>query len=604
MTTYKELKSVRYFDSIIAYAKKLLNIEFQSTGRQRYSAFCPFHNDSKDSFRVYVDSKDEVRFHCFGECNTEWDIYDIIIKVNKCSFREAQETFAEYMGIKDFVPYGGIASMPDEENKLDEPVNFVEPKELDKDVITALHKAAAFYHEFLLQKEDKALKYLYRRGLDIDLIKKFNIGYASPFADEDYIGRALIYSYLDRFNEDYKTFYPFVKAGLFRFLDDKAAKGYGYYMQQIDFSRTDPFTKAYGDFFAGRITFPIYDINGKIHGFMGRRPDNRGTHWIKQQKQDTEICTRGWLYGIDKAARYIEYYTTIIIVEGIFDYFAFYRLLQDTAKPFVVSTLGTRLTDETISLLQQLNIKNIIVAYDWDNAGRAGINKIAKDLDCTISYLGGMKPDEDPADKLKNLQNIISGFSLKHLSTAARKIQKQTDKPVGISFLSSSSPKPSKEILFKPDTTLDVSSIDPQKPGKAPEKYFYEADRFLPLLTYNHANKADLDSKIQDLIKMLNERPEKPGDGNQFTIYSDFIRKELYDDMGPALILWLRIVIEQQYRKRKIKETDSTLAKWLQTSRPTIIKYKGLLNELGFLTISNSTKYQILSVKYFIGKQV
>jgi len=64
----------------------------------------------------------------------------------------------------------------------------------------------------------------------------------------------------------------------------------------------------------------------------------------------------------------------------------------------------------------------------------------------------------------------------------------------------------------------------------------------LPLLTYNHANKADWDGKIQDLIKMLNERPEKPGDGNQFTIYSDFIRKELYDDMGPALILWLRLV--------------------------------------------------------------
>jgi len=266
--------------------------------------------------------------------------------------------------------------------------------------------------------------------------------------------------------------------------------------------------------------------------------------------------------------------------------------LQDTAKPIVVSTLGTRLTDETISLLQQLNIKNIIVAYNWDNAGRAGINKISKDLDCTIYYLGGMKTDEDPADKLKNLQNIISGFSLKHLSNAARKIQKQTDKPVGISFLSSSSPKPSKEIIFKPDTTLDVSSIDPQKPGKAPEKYFYKANRFLPLLTYNHANKADLDGKIQNLIKMLNERP----------IYSDFIRKELYDDMGPALILWLRLLIEQQYRKRKIKETDSTLKEWLQTSRPTITKYKGLLKELGFLNITTDTKYQKLSVKYFTGK--
>jgi len=113
-----------------------------------------------------------------------------------------------------------------------------------------------------------------------------------------------------------------------------------------------------------------------------------------------------------------------------------------------------------------------------------------------------------------------------------------------------------------------------------------------------------LDGKMQDLIKMLNERPEKPGNGNQFTIYSDFIRKELYDDLGYALILWLRIVIEQQYRKRKIKETDSTLAEWLQTSRPTIIKYKGLLNELGFLNISTGTKYQILSVKYFTGKSV
>ncbi|MBW2648044.1 MAG: hypothetical protein JRE23_18140 [Deltaproteobacteria bacterium] len=88
-----------------------------------------------------------------------------------------------------------------------------------------------------------------------------------------------------------------------------------------------------------------------------------------------------------------------------------------------------------------------------------------------------MKPDEDPADKLKNLQNIISGFSLKHLSNAARKIQKQTDKPIGISFLSSSPSKPSKEIIFKPDTTFDASSIDPLGPGKAPEKYFYEADR-------------------------------------------------------------------------------------------------------------------------------
>ena len=51
-----------------------------------------------------------------------------------------------------------------------------------------------------------------------------------------------------------------------------------------------------------------------------------------------------------------------------------------------------------------------------------------------------------------------------------------------------------------------------------------KADRFLPLLTYNHANKADLNGKIQDLIKMLNERPEKPGDGNQLSILISFAK--------------------------------------------------------------------------------
>ncbi len=604
MTTYQELKSVRYIDSIVAFAEKLLDINLKPTGRYRYSAYCPFHADGKDSFRVYVNKRDEVRFRCFGACGKEWDIYDIIEKTKDCSFREAQEILAEFIGITDFMPYDGVNSSPGGEDEPDEPVSFTVPKELDKDVVAALDKASIFYNELLQIEQDrfdKVLKYLDRRGLDMDLIKRFHIGYAPPLADEHFAGRALIEKHLDRFNEDYKTFDPFVNAGLLRLLNDESAKGYGYYMQYVDFSRTDPFSRNYADYFAGRITFPIYNIQGQIHGFMGRRPDNSGIRWIKQQTEDTVISTKGWLYGIDKAARWIEHYKTIILVEGIFDYFAFYRLLQDEDKPFVVSTHGTNLTDEARSLLHQLNVKNIIVAFDWDNAGKAGIKKISNDLGCTVYYLVGMKPDEDPADKLKDAISSISGFSLKHLSAAARKIQKKTDRPVHISYLSSR-PSSAKEIIFKPDSTLDVPAADPQKPWKDPKKYYYEADRFLPLLTYDHGNKADLDNKIQDLIKILNERPEKPGDSHQFTIYADFIRKELYDDLGPALILWLRLVIEQQRRKRKIKETDSTLAEWLHTSRSTIIKYKGILKDLGFLNITAGQKYQKLSVKYFTGK--
>jgi len=27
---------------------------------------------------VYVNKKDEVRFHCFGACKGDWDIYDML----------------------------------------------------------------------------------------------------------------------------------------------------------------------------------------------------------------------------------------------------------------------------------------------------------------------------------------------------------------------------------------------------------------------------------------------------------------------------------------------------------------------------------------------
>ena len=121
---------------------------------------------------------------------------------------------------------------------------------------------------------------------------------------------------------------------------------------------------------------------------------------------------------------------------------------------------------------------------------------------------------------------------------------------------------------------------------------------FLPLLTYNHGNKATLDAKIQSLIKILNEKRNEPPEAPSFHIYNNFIKEERYDELGPALILWLRLAIEQQQRKRKIKKTDSTIAEWLQTSRQQVSKYKTILYRLGYLNIDTSTKVQKLSVQY------
>ena len=600
MTTYKALKSAKYVESIINYAEGLLNLNFKRTGKNRYSAYCPFHADNKDSFRAYVDGKDEVRFHCFGECKVDWDIYDLIIARNKCSFRQAQETFSDFLGIKDFIPHKGKSENIPDFGKIEEPdqsIDFAEPEELSPAIIEALGEASVFYNQLLLNKAQrfqKVHKYLHRRGVNTELIRKFNIGFAPTLKDEEYLGRALIRKYLNRFDADYKEFQPFYEGSLVRLLNDGS-----YYMQYIDFSMKSPFATNYADYFAGRITFPICNIDGQVHGFVGRRLDNRGIRWMCQQTEDTAITTKGWLYGIDKAYKHVSHYKTVILVEGIFDYFAFYKLLQDMSKPIIVSTLGSNLTGEAKAIFKRLGVENFIVAYDCDSAGKKAIKQIATDVNSRVYYLGGMAEGQDPAEKLKGVVNAISGFSIQHLMVSAKKIQERTDQPILISHITTGKRK-EREIVFKPASVLNKEII-PELPEKAEtvREYCYDVEDFLPLLSYDHGNKAALDKTLYEINKLLEVRPEKPKSDKVFTIPTDFLKTEAYDDLGASIILWLRIVIEQQSRKRKIRETDRTLAEWLKTSRATISSYKRMLKDLGYLNIDTSKKLQKLSVRYF-----
>jgi len=130
-------------------------------------------------------------------------------------------------------------------------------------------------------------------------------------------------------------------------------------------------------------------------------------------------------------------------------------------------------------------------------------------------------------------------------------------------------------------------------------KLYYDAEAFLPLLTYDHGNKADLDAKLATLHKILENGSSKKGNGRQLMIYGQFVYKKIYVEMGPALILWLKLAIEQQYRRRKVQVTDTILGDWLGTSRASIIKYKNILRKLDLLNVNNSKKTQKLSVNFF-----
>ncbi len=425
MKTYKDIKSAATIDAIIDYVEPLLDIRFKRVKKNRYNAPCPFHADTKENFMVYVNKEDEVRFHCFGACKGDWDITDLIMLRNKYPFQRAQQVWAEHLGFVDFTFDDGRSPSipePDETPEPDEPICFVEPKKLDQQMVATLDDAATFYHKLLMSNEERfrtVWDYLARRGVGKETIRAFNIGYAPPYSDEKHHGRSLITDILPRVETDPGIFNAFSDAGLVRFLNDGSVKGYGYYCRQIDFRRKDPFSRNYGDYFAGKIVFPIYDAAADVSGMVGRCLEDRGVRWLKHQAREVPLSAKSRLYGIEKAAPYIRKYRTIILVEGLFDYFDFYNLLQGQDKLVVVSTLGSYLTPQAATILKSLEIENYIAAYDWDELGRNGIERTAVQSGGWVYYLGGPADGQDPYDKLEPVVSAISGFPLKQIRTEA-----------------------------------------------------------------------------------------------------------------------------------------------------------------------------------------
>ncbi|MDY6822769.1 MAG: CHC2 zinc finger domain-containing protein [Thermodesulfobacteriota bacterium] len=420
MKTDQTIKPVPAIDAVVHYAEALLDLRFKSVRKNRYNAPCPFHADTKDSFQVYVNKDNEVRFHCFGACKGDWNVYDLIMLRKKYRFRKAQQVWAEHLGGADSklgAGSGPCIPEPDETPAPDDPVGFVDPAKPDQKNVAALEAAANFYNDLLISNKNRfkpIWDYLVRRGIGKDAISQFNIGYAPPYTDEQYQGRALIDSFLPRFEKNNDTFNAFTDTGLARLLNDNSVKGYGYYCRQIDFKRKYPFSRNYGDALAGRLVFPIYNADARVIGLLGRHPGDRGVRWLKQQSREVPLSDKAWLYGLEKAAPYIRQYRTIILVEGIFDYFAFYNLLQAQDRPVVVSTLGSYVTPEAATILNGLGIKHFIVAYNWDELGRNGIERMVVKADGWLYYLGGPAEDQGPYDMLKPVVDGISGFSLKH----------------------------------------------------------------------------------------------------------------------------------------------------------------------------------------------
>ncbi len=124
-----------------------------------YSTNCPFHKEKTPSFVV---SPDKQMFHCFG-CGESGDSISFLTKYKNYTFVEAAEHLARKAGI------------------VLEEINL-SPKENQNrqqaDRLYKINREAALFYYRNLKDYPEVINYLKSRKIDINVIKKFGIGYA------------------------------------------------------------------------------------------------------------------------------------------------------------------------------------------------------------------------------------------------------------------------------------------------------------------------------------------------------------------------------------------------------------------------------------------
>ena len=305
-------------EDIIAQIKERLDlagiigaqVSLKKSGRS-LRGLCPFHGEKTPSFYVFPD---KGNYHCFG-CGANGDIFTYVMRTQNLSFGEALRTLAERAGV----------ALPERRQETAEDRNLERLRE-----ITA---AAAQYFHFQLRTEGGrvAREYLSQRGLTLQTIEAFQIGYAPDGWDN-----ALKY-----LAERGYTPEEIARAGL-----ASPRESGGYY-----------------DRFRHRLMFPISDPKGRVVGFGARALDDSPPKYLNSPQ--TPLFDKGSsLFGLDKAAQGIRESGCAVVVEGYFDVL----FLHQCGINNVVASLGTALTERQVSLLKRLT-KRLLLALDSDAAG-------------------------------------------------------------------------------------------------------------------------------------------------------------------------------------------------------------------------------------------
>ncbi|WP_191014831.1 DNA primase [Treponema zioleckii] len=294
-------------------------VHLEQKGNQWWGC-CPFHSEKTPSFSV---TPDKNLYYCFG-CHAGGNVTKFIMEMEKISFPEAIKILAKKSGVRIEYENGGAESFQPVDNT----------KELLIDLYT---KVSGSFHYLLTQTQEgkSALGYILSRGLSMETIEKFKLGY-SP-ANRRWLKVFLRQKkYSDEFLE---------KSGLF--------------------------SKKYPDvaFFSDRLMFPIFDRHGQVVAFGGRRlrEDEEGMKSPKYLNSGDLIQYKKGetLYAFNFAKNSIQKEKKVIFCEGYMDCIAYHQC----GITYAVAPLGTALTDEQIKLVKGF-VNEILLSFDSDGAGQ------------------------------------------------------------------------------------------------------------------------------------------------------------------------------------------------------------------------------------------
>ncbi|BAP39774.1 DNA primase [Metamycoplasma canadense] len=305
---------------IISIIGQYVNLTKQG---KNYKACCPFHGEKTPSFIV---SAEKQIFKCFG-CGKSGNVLKFVEFQENLNSLEALKMLAnkQNLDVSQFDNF--LANNPKNEENLK---------------IFEINQAALdfFRYQIIFEKNDELSKFLEKRHLSKEIIKEFEIGFASK--------NKLIYQKL--VEQKFDNFAIF-NSSLISNLENK-------------------------NFFNDRLIFPIKDKNGNIVAFSGR--DITDLHNPKYLNSGETIVFKknevmfNYFHAKDEIINKNEVY----LVEGQFDCIALYKAGIKNS----VAIMGTSLS---INHLKELSNKAITLFFDSDEAG---INATLKNLKIILYY--------------------------------------------------------------------------------------------------------------------------------------------------------------------------------------------------------------------------